>query len=97
MHLPTCVNEVSQLREACGAFDKTPHVPIADASPVSMFNGKLHARLLFSNDPVALHAIDVLQVYSLDTRSVEESPRGVGRLSRFADWRFSPATEPPDG
>ena len=59
MHLLTCVDEVARQCEVCQASDKAPRVPVAGTSAVAMFNGKLQVDLLFLEDIIAVHVIDV--------------------------------------
>ena len=63
MHLLTCVDGVSEQCEVCRASDAAPHAPIARASAVAMFNEKLQADLLLTDDIIALHATDVSSRY----------------------------------
>ena len=65
MHLANCVDEVSEQRGICRAFDKAPHVPVAGTSTVSMSNGNLQVDLVFPANLIALRAMQISPQYSL--------------------------------
>ena len=58
MHLLTCVDEVSGQFGVCRAFGAAPHPPIAGTSTVAMFNEKLQADWLFSDDIIWMSSPD---------------------------------------
>ena len=59
------VYEVLDQCEISRAFDKAPHLLIAGAFTVSMFDKKLQVVLSFSEDAVALYAMDFFSKFSL--------------------------------
>ena len=61
----TCVGSVLEQREVRRAFDKEPHAPIAGMSTAATSNEKLQADLLFLDDVIASHAMDVFSEYPL--------------------------------
>ena len=63
MHFANYVDEASQHYDVCRAFDEAPHVSIAGTSVVSTFHEESEADLLFLNDLIALHALDVFSEY----------------------------------
>ena len=71
----TCVDEVSQQRVVCRAFDEAPHVPVAGASMVPMFNEKLRAGIFFQGDLIALHVMDVFSKSSLSIPVRSKNPQ----------------------
>ena len=81
MPLITCVYEVLASCEVCQASEKAPHVPAAGTSTVAMFNEKLQADLLFLDDVIALHIMDVYSKYSLSYRFALRIPRRFGTPS----------------
>ena len=52
------VDEASGQCKICRAFDKAPQIPIAGTSAVPTFHGKLQVNPSFSDDAVALRAVD---------------------------------------
>ena len=64
MHVPTRVTEVLEQCEVCRSSSKPSHAPSAGAFTVAMFNEKLQADLLFSDDAVAARATGVFPKYS---------------------------------
>ena len=77
LHLLSCVDEVSEQCDVCQDFDNAPLVPIAGASTFAMFNGKLWVDLLFLDDIVAPHAMDVYSKYSFLIPARSKNPREV--------------------
>ena len=69
-HLANRVNQVLETCDVCGAFDKAPHVPIAGTATVSAFNEKVQADLLFLDDLIVAHAMDVFSKYSENPQEV---------------------------
>ena len=64
-HLVAHVDGVLDTCEVCRAFDKAPHLPIAGTSSVSCFNERVQVDLLFLDDILAAHAMDVFSKYSI--------------------------------
>ena len=64
-HSVNDVDEVLENGDVCRASDKAPHVPLAGASAVSMFNEKVQVDLLFIEDLIALRAMDAFPKDSL--------------------------------
>ena len=60
--------------EVCRAFDKAPHLPIAGTSMVAAFNEKLQVDLLFLDDLIVLHIMDVFSKYSVLTPVRSKNP-----------------------
>ena len=56
------------------AFEKAPRIPIAGNSSVSTFNEKLQVDLLFSDDLIVLHIMDVYSKYSILTPVRPKNP-----------------------
>ena len=77
MHLITCADEVLARCEVFHAFEKAPHVPEAGTSTVAMFNEKLQVELLFFDDVMALHVMDVYSKSSLLIPVRTRNPQGV--------------------
>ena len=71
------VDEVASQRDTCKAFERAPRIPISGTSTVSMFNERLQMDLLFLEDIVALHFMDVSSKYSIPTRVRPKNPRTV--------------------
>ena len=71
------VDEVASQRDTCKAFEKAPHIPISGTSTVSMFNERLQMDLLFLDDIIALHIMDVFSKYSILTRVRPKNPQEV--------------------
>ena len=69
--------------DVCRAFDKAPHVPIAGASAVSMFNEKAQVDLLFLGDLVVAHAMDVFSKYSLLRPEQSKNPQALPGAFRW--------------
>ena len=61
--------------DACRAFDKAPHVPIAGTTTVSSFNKKVQVDLLLLDDPIVVYAMDVFSKYSLLRLAQSENPQ----------------------
>ena len=59
------MDEVLAQCEVCTALGMAPHAPVAGASTVAMFHGKLRAGLLFLGAILALRVMDALSKYSL--------------------------------
>ena len=76
-HLLTCADEVLAQCEACQAFGKAPHILVAGASTVAMFNEKLQEELPFLGDIIALHVMDVFSTYSLLIPARTKNPQEV--------------------
>ena len=53
------VDDVVSQRETCKAFEKEPRTPISGTSSVSMLNERLQMDLLFLDDIIALHFLNV--------------------------------------
>ena len=64
-HLIERVDIVLGKCEVRRAFDKAPLLPTAGASTVSCFNVRVQVDLLFLDDVIAAHAMDVSPKYSL--------------------------------
>ena len=62
-HLVNHVDAASETCDVCWAFDKAPHIPIAGTSTVSAFNEKIQVDLLFLDDLIAVHGVDVFSRY----------------------------------
>ena len=77
MHLANHVDEASEHCEKCRAFDKAPHVPIADTPVAPMSHRKLHVGLPFLGDIYALHAMDVCSKHSLLLLGKSQNPQEV--------------------
>ena len=71
------VDEVVSQCETCQAFAEAPHLPIAGTSQVAMFNERLQMDLLFFDDIIALHIMDVFSKYSILTRVRPKNPQEV--------------------
>ena len=71
------VDGVGSQCDTCKAFDKAPHIPISGTSTVSMFNERLQMDLLFLDDIIAWHIMDVFSKYSFLTRVRPKNPQGV--------------------
>ena len=72
------VNFVDDVGENCDvrkAFEKAPYVPIAGATAVSMFNEKVQVGPQFSDDLIALHAMDICPTYSPLTPAQSKNPQ----------------------
>ena len=54
------VGRLLSQREARRAFDKTPHAPVARTSTVALSTEKLPVHLLFPEDIITAHVMDVL-------------------------------------
>ena len=76
-HFPTSVDEVPAQCEVRQAFGKAPHTPGAGAPTVAMVNERLQADLLFPDDIVVLHAMDVFSKYFLLIPVRMKNPQGV--------------------
>ena len=76
-HLVAHVDSVLGNCEVCRAFDKAPHLPIAGTSSVSCFNERVQVDLLFLDDIIAAHAMDVFSKYSLLHRVKSKNPQEV--------------------
>ena len=63
--------------EVCRAFDKAPHLPVAGASSVSCFNERAQVDLLFLDDIIAVHAMDVFSKYPLLRPVKSKNPQEV--------------------
>ena len=86
MRLANCVDEVLEHCGVCRSFDTAPHV--------SMFNGKLLVGLPYSDDLIALHAMDVYRQYSLLAPSRSKNPQEAWGASRGCTGRgFSTAQQ----
>ena len=59
LHVLRYVDKVSGRCEVCRSLDCTPHVAPSGTPTVSMFNERLQIDLLFLDDIVALHRMDV--------------------------------------
>ena len=62
------VNQAGQVLEtcdACKAFDKAPHIPIAGTTTISAFDEKVQVDLLVLDNLVTLHAMDFFLRYSM--------------------------------
>ena len=59
------VDEVVGNCDVCKAFDSAPAIPVAGTSSVSAFNEKLQVDLLFLDDIIVLHVLDLFSRYSL--------------------------------
>ena len=64
MHMVKYVGAALGKRDACRPFDAAPHVPIAWAPALSMFNGELQVDPLFLGDLIASRVIDAFSKYS---------------------------------
>ena len=71
------VNKVLGTCEVCRAFDKAPRIPIAGTTTVSAFNGKVQVDLLFLDDPIVVHAMDVFSKYPPLHPAKSENPQEV--------------------
>ena len=72
--------DVVSQRDACGAFEEEPHIPISGISSVSMSNARLQMELLFLDgaaDGAALRIMDVFSKYSILSRVRPKNPQGV--------------------
>ena len=59
MGLANLADEALEQCGVCRAFNMAPHIPIVGSSVVSPFNVKLRVDLLFSDDAIALHAMEM--------------------------------------
>ena len=88
-HLANYVDEVLENCDVCRASEAAPRVPIAGTSAVSMFNEEVQVDLLFSDDLVAAHAMDVFSRYSLLRPDQAKNPQEV--------WGILPSQAHSDG
>ena len=77
MHLLTCVNEKLAQRGVCQAFAEAPHIPASGASTAAMLREKLEADLLFLDDVITLHVMNVIPKYSFLVRARAKNPQEV--------------------
>ena len=70
-------DEVLEHWDVWKALEEAPHVPIAGASPASMFNEKVQVGLPFCDDIIALRAMDISPKYLLLLPVQSENPRDV--------------------
>ena len=82
------MDDVAPLRDACRAFAKAPRIPISGTLSVSMPNGRLQMDLIFSDDIIALHIMDVFSKYSILARARSEYPQEAWDAS-LPSWRGS--------
>ena len=75
-HLVNFADGALEHCDACKAFEKAPHAPIAGTLRVSMFNEKVQVDLPFLGDLIALHAMDTFSRYSLLLPVQSKNPRG---------------------
>ena len=71
------VDEVVRNCEVCRAFDMAPSIPIAGTSTVSAFNEKLQIDLLFLDEHIVLHVLDIFSRYSLMVPVRSKNPEEV--------------------
>ena len=71
------VDEVVRNCDVCKAFDSAPAIPVAGTSSVSAFNEKLQVDLLFLDDLIVLHVLDLFSRYSLLVPARSENPEEV--------------------
>ena len=84
-HLVNYVDEVSGHCEVRLAFDKAPHVPIVGTSTASMLHEKVQVNVPFSDDVIALRAVDMYFENSLLLLAQSANPQEV-RDSFRAEW-----------
>ena len=88
-HSANYVDEVLENCDVFGAPDKAPHVPIAGASAVSVFNEKVQVDLLFLADLIVLHASDMFTNTRLFFLSNPRLLRKAGMFSAEDGWAHS--------
>ena len=98
-HLVDFVDDVLERGDVCRAFDQAPHVPHAGDSVGSMFNAKAQVDLLFLDDLLASHAMDMFSKIALLPPAPSENPQDVwdavcgGRLGAFGPPKCSQMDE----
>ena len=86
-HLVNQVGQVLETCDVCRAFDKAPHIPIAGATAVSAFNEKVQVDLLFVDDLVVVHAMDVFRSTPFVARRKPKIPMKSGAFFALVGWR----------
>ena len=76
-HLVDQVGKVLETCDVCRACDKAPHVPIAGTTTASAVNEKVQVDLLFLDDLLVVHAMDIFSKYSLLRPAQSENPQEV--------------------